>query len=73
MAGTWLPEGTRERLSVQGGVTVAKSQTLALYTIRVFADEIRTGITGGSGRAVIRHVLCFFLSQQLGRGGGVGG
>lgn len=43
MAGTWLPEGTRERLSVQRGVTVAKSQTHALYTIRVLADEIRTG------------------------------
>lgn len=56
MADTWLLEGIRERLSVQGGVTVAKSQTHALYTIEVFADEIGTEITGGSCQATVRHV-----------------
>lgn len=38
MAATWLPEGgggKGERLPVQRGVTVAKSQTHALYTIEV--------------------------------------
>lgn len=37
MAATWLPGGggVRERLPVQRGVTVAKSQTHALYTIEV--------------------------------------
>lgn len=50
MAGTWLPEGTGERLSAQGGVTVAKSQTLALYTIRVSLMESELGSQAEAAR-----------------------
>lgn len=34
MAGTWMSEGITKGLSVRTGMTVAKSQTHASYTIR---------------------------------------
>lgn len=65
MAGTWLPEGTRERLSVQRGVTGAKSQTLALYTIRVLLMKSELGSQVEAAR-LWSDMCSFFLSQQGG-------
>lgn len=60
MAGTWLPKGTRERLSAHRGVTVAKSQTHALYTIRVLLMKSapRSQVAAARQRSDMSSLLC---------------
>lgn len=64
MAGTWLLEGTRERLSVQRAVT--KTQTHALYAIRPLLIKSARRSQVGAGRQSSCDVFFFSLSQQGG-------
>lgn len=64
MAGTWLLEGPRAHLSVQRGVTVAKSQTHALHTIRVLL--MKSALKSQVGAARQRSGMCSFLCPSRG-------
>lgn len=65
MAGTWMSEGITKGLSVQTGMTVAKSQTHASYTIRfVCFNQWREHVAPVAQRSAVCLVELYKLSQQ---------